>query len=41
MAKGFKIVNTKTTIRKVKNKLGGTKFVYVKPHQSIRKPKKK
>jgi hypothetical protein len=37
MAKGFKIVNTKPSTRKIKNKLGGTKVVHVKPHQSVRK----
>jgi hypothetical protein len=40
MAKGFKIVNTKPSTRKIKNKLGGTKVVYVKPHQNVRKKRK-
>ncbi len=40
MAKGFKLVNTKPSTRKIKNKLGGAKVVHVKPYQSVRKKKK-
>ncbi|WP_256561969.1 hypothetical protein [Bradyrhizobium sp. CCGUVB4N] len=40
MAKGFKLVNTKPSTRKIKNKLGGLKVAHVKPYQSVRKKKK-